>query len=184
MRYSIKMVIYGIYRNNECVYIGQTRSPLWLRISKYRSDSKLGRNKSMLIIRAMIKYGFNVFQFKILEECFSLEKLDEAEVSYIKDLKPRYNIGGGGFYHKHVTPETRARMSAANRRRRPDQFRVQPVICLDTGQWFCSASEAGRQLNIPRRSIDQAINNTTKSGKQCKAYGKSFIKAKKTKKHI
>lgn len=170
------MVIYGIFRKNKCVYVGQTRSKLYSRVSKYKSDVKFKRNTCMLIIRAMLKHGFDSFYFKVLDAANTLEELDRKEIAYISDLKPRYNVGLGGFYRKKISEKTRKRMSEANLRRQPHQFRTQPIYCLETGEWFCSVTEAGRKLGIGRRTICNAINLTRPDGTKYSVKGLHFVK--------
>lgn len=165
------MIIYGIYLKDNLVYIGQTRSRFSLRISKYKSDAKLKRNTSMLIIRSIIKHGFDKFEFRILDTTNDLNKLNELEIFYIEKHKPRYNLTSGGSANRKVSKLSRKRISDANRRRKPWQFRTQSIICLDTGEIFYSQSQASRVLKIGRKNITNVVNGWSNT-----AGGLRFIK--------
>lgn len=168
------MIIYGIFRNQQCVYIGQTKNRFSDRISKYKSDVKFKRTE-MVIIRAMLKHGFHNFTFKMLACSLDSYALDYAEIWFIEHFKPRYNVSAGGVTKKgFMAPVTRQRISAANRRRRPDQFRVTPIKCLELDKAWVSTSEAARELKLSRRSITNAVNGWANT-----AGGLTFIKLPK-----
>lgn len=76
---------------NGKIYIGK---------EKYNNPNYLGSGKILKF--ALKKYGIENFKKEILQECFSLEDLNEKEKYWIAQLKPfppiGYNIGlGGGF---------------------------------------------------------------------------------------
>ena len=82
-------VIYKITnKTNGLVYIGQTRN-FTRRMRYYRSDSNTDIEPRKLhdITNAMRDEGFDNFKFEIIEECPTVEKLDEAERRWIA----RYN---------------------------------------------------------------------------------------------
>lgn len=157
------MVVYGIYYNAECVYIGQTRLKLAKRWSKYVSDTRFKRNvNTMPIIRAMIKHGINSFVAIPLVYCHSLEMLDQVEIDLIAKIKPKYQASFGGVYKKKLTESTKLKIGAANKLRKPHQFRVKSILCVELGLKFISISEAARILKIGRRNICNALNGWNK----------------------
>jgi group I intron endonuclease len=156
------MIIYAIYKDSTIVYIGQTRNKLNLRLSKYRSDFKLKKSNTV-IARAILKHSIENFKFEPILSCTSLQSLNDGEITLIALLKPRYNVSTGGVSNNIATVETRAKIGEANRRRRPHQFRVTPILCTTTKEYFCSTSEAARHFGIGRRSITNAVNGWCKT---------------------
>lgn len=71
-------------------YIGSS-SDLRIRLRNYFKISHLERQFSMLINRALLKYGYSNFYLEILEYCIS-SVLIEREQYYLDLLKPEYNI--------------------------------------------------------------------------------------------
>jgi group I intron endonuclease len=74
------------------------------------------------IHRAIRKHGFKAFKFKVLEVHDDVERLNEAEVRLIKELKTfsavgGYNLttGGGGIAGWQHTVEAREKISLKNR---------------------------------------------------------------------
>ncbi len=101
------MIIYIIKNKlNNKIYIGQTKNSLQERIASYRSSivSYVKRNKKdkHIIVFAMAKYGFENFQFNIIEDGIeSQSDLDQKEIFYIRSYKSQdknigYNIQAGG----------------------------------------------------------------------------------------
>lgn len=95
--------IIGIYKitnkiTNEC-YIGQSRNILkrW-QDHYYKLDTD--RTKNLHLYRAFKKYGFENFNFEIIEKC-SIEQLNEKEVYWIQyydSYNNGYNLTPGGDY--------------------------------------------------------------------------------------
>lgn len=112
------MIVYKITNNiNNKVYIGQTVGSLKKRwISHYNSSKSTHRSA---IRSAIKKYGKDNFEIKVIARCESEDELDHRETYYIKlfnSLAPNgYNLVSGGNANKHVSEETRARMSIANK---------------------------------------------------------------------
>lgn len=101
------MIIYRITNNiNGKIYIGQTKGLLYARIASYTSNINRYKNKKRAdkypIIMAMIKYGFENFEFEILEDKIETQlELDQKEIHYIKKYNSQntnigYNIQNGG----------------------------------------------------------------------------------------
>lgn len=144
--------IYGIYRNNILVYIGQTKD-FYSRWMAYKGSVRRGQTKNMPIMRAMVKYGFDAFEFHNLVETETTLQADRLEELLIACLDPRYNVtrGGASTRDKYCV-KVRAKISEAIRNRPRHLFRVTPIICLDTGEYFFSISEAQRSVGRPGMS--------------------------------
>lgn len=88
----------GVYRIKNLVngktYIGSSIN-ISPRISKYYSLSSLLKDNSMVINRALLKYGYSNFSFEIIEYCEKAITL-ERENYYLKTLKPDYNVSVDG----------------------------------------------------------------------------------------
>lgn len=92
-------VIYKITNiiNNK-IYIGKTID-IKKRIAKYKRS--LNRSSSQIIIKSMMKYGFENFVFEVVDETDILEELNNKEKYYIKlydsmNTKIGYNMTSGG----------------------------------------------------------------------------------------
>jgi group I intron endonuclease len=134
------MIVYKITNTaNDKVYIGKTTRTLARRWQEHlRADAP-----SMLISRAIKKYGALAFQIEVLYEAESLEELEEAERRFIFEYKANdqekgYNLTAGGdggpsWKGKTHTEETRQKISQACKglkrsnatRRKISEFRKQ-----------------------------------------------------------
>jgi len=102
MRYNVAMsIIYkATNKLNGKIYIGQTFKTLKERKSAHKNRAMFGSNYHFH--NAIRKYGFDVFEWKILEKGITnKDKLDALEIKYIKrfdSIENGYNIstGGGG----------------------------------------------------------------------------------------
>jgi group I intron endonuclease len=95
------------------IYIGQSIN-LAKRFIKYFNLSYLKNRETLVISRALIKYGYSNFSLEILEYC-EIDNLTEREQYYMDKLNPRYNtlkIAGSSLGHKH-SEETKAKISKA-----------------------------------------------------------------------
>ena len=122
--YSMKTLIIkenknksGIYKwtnklTND-IYIGQSIN-LSKRFIKYFNFSYLNHRNTLVIHRALIKYGYYNFSLEIIEYC-DIDKLTEREQYYFDKLNPKYNtlkVAGSSLGHK-LTEETKAKISKA-----------------------------------------------------------------------
>ncbi len=112
------MIIYkAINRINGKEYVGQTTRSLSLRIAehKYCSSKTI---YSMPVYSAMVKYGFENFDFFFIDSASSMEELNKKEEFYIKEfntLCPNgYNVLPGGE-NRTVSDETKKKISAAKK---------------------------------------------------------------------
>lgn len=107
------MIIYCITcRLNGKSYVGQTITSLLHRWSEHKLDAKHGGNA--LLYRAIRKYGPDAFDLRVLEECHSIDELNEREQFWISELKTHsdegYNCTDGGqgctgFKHSEETKQ-------------------------------------------------------------------------------
>lgn len=107
-------IIYKIINSiNGKIYVGQTRQTLRRRISQHK------RNKKSFIGRAICKHGWENFKVEILEECETLEKLNECEKFWINKLNCQvpngYNLTDGGLNGFVFSEESRAKLSAVHK---------------------------------------------------------------------
>ena len=93
------------------IYIGQSID-LAKRFIKYFNLSYLKSRDTLVISRALIKYGYSNFSLEILEYC-EIANLTEREQFYIDRLNPNYNtlkIAGSSSGYKH-SEETKNKIS-------------------------------------------------------------------------
>ncbi len=115
MKYYIYMIQIKI---NYKVYIGQTHNPK-TRWRLHQSSSKRPKHKlyNQHLYAAARKYGWNNFEFSIIEEYDILDEVNEAEefwISYLNtmDQKVGYNLQGGGYAKRH-TEDSKRKIGAA-----------------------------------------------------------------------
>lgn len=113
------MLIYLITnKKNKKQYVGLTTVGLNKRVACYRSFVKNPPKKLTKILKAMCKYGFESFEFEVLQTGFnSYEELQLAEISWIAALdtyKNGYNASLGGDLSSE---ETRRKQSMAQKGR-------------------------------------------------------------------
>jgi group I intron endonuclease len=89
------MIIYQITNKlTNDFYIGKTKNQ---QERFYRHKYNATNNKSQTYIhRAMRKYGVENFTFSVLEQVESPEFLNQREMYWIDQLKPKYNMTRGG----------------------------------------------------------------------------------------
>ena len=93
------------------IYIGQSKD-LSKRFIKYFNLSYLKNRETLVISRALIKYGYSNFSLEILEYC-DIAYLTEREQYYFDKLNPEYNtlkIAGSSLGRK-LTEETKTKIS-------------------------------------------------------------------------
>jgi group I intron endonuclease len=110
--YMIKNVI------NNKVYIGQTTRNLNKRIWEYKSAFNRNIFYNQYLLNSFNKYGWNNFEFSIIDTAGSIQELNAKEIQYILNYKSNdkefgYNIESGG---KNAIPdmETLDKMSKSH----------------------------------------------------------------------
>jgi group I intron endonuclease len=107
--------------------------PVEKRIWKHFNSAKLKKDRGMLIIRAIIKYGKEVFTWKVLENCNSLKELNLRECELIKKHNPRYNIAIGGENGGGHSTSTKLKLSNIQKKK---------ILCVDDQICFFSVLDA------------------------------------------
>lgn len=135
--------------------------------------------KRMVVVRAIAKYGPDNFVRSVLEECSTEHSLTEAERRHIRERNTTdrtigYNLtyGGEGII---PTPETRARMSEAQRGRK---HTAESKAKMSAAHLGCTASNETRQkmrdshLGIPhsearKKALSTILTGRIRSEKHC-----------------
>src|SRR5210317_2605200 len=109
-----KGIIYKITSPSGKVYVGQTIKKFNDRISQHKSEY----SNCTLVKRAIDKYK-DQMKYEIIEENILLEKLDEREIYWIKELNSLapngYNCNSGGQFFQ-VTQEVKDRLRDTQQR--------------------------------------------------------------------
>lgn len=110
------MIVYKLINTlNSDFYIGKTVQNLNIRLKRHFSKS----SNCVKLKNAIQKYGKENFSAVILGTYSNIKELNEAEIRFISDLKPNYNLtlgGDGGstrLGQKH-SADTKEKMSKAH----------------------------------------------------------------------
>lgn len=112
-------IIYKLLNKiNNKVYIGQTIRTLNERIGEHRRDFKNNKSANQYLLNAFNKYGWDNFEFTVIDTVQTIEELNEKEISYINQYKSNnrtfgYNIKSGGR-NSIPSAETLLKMSIAH----------------------------------------------------------------------
>lgn len=101
---------------NGKIYIGQSID-IEDRLKHHESSLKYNRHENSHLQNSWNEYGEDNFSFYIIQLC-SEEELDELEIKYIRQFDATnrdkgYNMESGGSKNKHISDESRAKMSKA-----------------------------------------------------------------------
>jgi len=147
------------------IYVGQSPN-LALRFINYFNSSYLKSKESLIISRALIKYGYSNFSLTILEYCEKSE-LQAREQFYLGSLGPVYNIlKTAGSSSGHTLSEgTKAKISQA----------LKGVHVGDKSPWFGKTfSEETKQ----RMSLEKTGENNPWFGKTHSEETKNLMRDK------
>lgn len=160
------------------VYIGIAKDPK----HRWRANGN-GYRGSTRIYYAIKKYGWDSFKHEILADGLSREEAARLEIETIRRYKstdPRfgYNLdsgGVGGFHSEQSIQKIRNSLAghpvSDEVKKRLSDFRSIAVICLDTGEVFKNAYEAGERLGVCAESVSKVCN-----GRASTAGGLRFAK--------
>jgi hypothetical protein len=83
------MMVYLVFRNDEIVYIGQTRMNIEDKMESMLE--KVERGKGSVLGAAMRKHGFDSFLWKVHSTHYCQTDCDQYEKILINAYKPKYN---------------------------------------------------------------------------------------------
>ena len=129
------MGIYGLYKNDECVYVGSSVN-VYRRFGQHKNALKSNIHHNFLLQRIYDKYGLDCIEFKVLFIVDFIGDLNKYEQKYIDDLNPRCNISDANGSHSH-TEEAKEKMRA-------HKF---------TSEHIRKLSEARKGVPSPRKNI-------------------------------
>ena len=157
------MRIYKITnKTNGKLYIGQTTTSLNKRFTSHVTAANAG--STAIIHNAIRKYGKDAFKIEALQECHSVDDLDDAERKWIEELdsiSPHgYNIEAGGCRNRgSLSEETRAKLREAARHRSPE--------------WYDKVCQAARNRGDEwKRKLSEVAKNRTPTARQLAALEK------------
>lgn len=86
---------------NGKIYIGQTTRTLKKRMSEHKHNAIYNKKKGNHFYSAIRKYGWDAFKWEVIEECNSVEEMEQAEKKWITHYKSNdreygYNKSTGG----------------------------------------------------------------------------------------
>lgn len=184
-----KYIVYEHESPSHKVYVGITKqepNSRWKEGKGYiRKD-----NHQPLFANAIIKYGWDNFQHRIVGRNLTLHEANIAEtlgIMYYKSLNRSYNItnggdGWGGCKHTESTKILMSQLKLGNKQTKEHSQRAinnrinnysYLVLAIKDNEIlkFSTAKEAAQVLNIPNRcNISSCI-----SGKQCLVNGYVFM---------
>jgi group I intron endonuclease len=153
-------------------YVGMTSKTLDVRFAGHKADAR--RNKPWMLHKAIRKYGEDNFKIELLEEtnAHDLDELGIVETSWIKKLKPEYNMSLGGegnrgcdtsgekngMFNKKHTLESRALMSANRKGKGARPGELNPRFGKPGTFAGCQHSEETKQKmrkpkSVPRQRV-------------------------------
>lgn len=143
--------ICGIYKitnlQNQHCYIGQSRN-INNRWKRHRTTAYNPNDKGYEypLYRAFRKYGLEIFQFKVIEEC-AVDMLNEREKYWIEYYKPEYNQTVGENYSSVPQKLTYEQVQE-----------IQQILINDT-EGKISHKELGERFGVSGKDTIRDINN-------------------------
>jgi len=149
---------------NEKIYVGQTVSPLTVRLSQHFHQS-LKKNGDGLLGKAIRKYGRENFIIEQIDAASCLEELNNKEVFWISRLESHvtsggYNLAFGGSSRagwKEDPTKTKARIAK----------NFKPIVCIETGEIFPSIKEAAEKMGITPGFLTNVLKGRKQTAKGC-----------------
>lgn len=130
-------------------YVGQTRQPIEKRMAEHRQ--RAGRS-SMPISRAIAKYGWDSFEYKVIAECSNQKELDEVERNEIKrrecTVPDGYNVALGGQSGCRFGENVRGAISASVKELWEDpEYRARQMRSPSRQKGWHHSDEARRKIS-------------------------------------
>lgn len=168
------MVIYSATNQLDGkVYVGQTTGSLKNRRYFHEYDSMKG--STLLFHRALRKYGFESFDWQVIDQAETEQELNDKEkywIQFYKSFDPQfgYNLTMGGQNGSCPNEETKRKMSSALKGR------------IFTIEWKNKISDSMRGRTIPenvRKKISNSLSGQNhpmygKRGKDSPLYGRKY----------
>ena len=153
---------YFVYKhiapNNKC-YIGITSKrkveDRWLKGLGYKRKDKNGNYSHFY--NAILKYGWDNFEHKVLAHGLTKEQAERWEIKLIKYYKSNYSEFG---YNKTYGGESNIPSEETLAK-----YFEKPIICLDTLIVYKSIRHASRKLNLDSSTISKVCLKKNKSVK-------------------
>ena len=123
-------------------YIGVTGKGLKLRRARHLYRASIGDRGCPRLYDALRKYGAKNFKWQVLATFAFKEMAYHHEFVLVEKLKPEYNVYEGG----NAGPD-----EAPNKK---------PVICLNDGKIYDSATEAARAYGCDNSEVSKACKGT------------------------
>lgn len=114
------MHVYTITHIDSCrTYVGKAHDPA-RRLIEHKCPGNVRKYSTSRIYKATAKYGWKAFDFAVVQSCESDEAAYAAEQQWIEALRSDdklfgFNMNGGGEGGNRPTDEVRARISKAGR---------------------------------------------------------------------
>lgn len=148
-------------------YVGQTRNFAWYRWISHYSAAKTIKGRSMLIARAINKYGKENFNFEVLEICKSIQELNAREVFWAGEygtMKPNgYNIkigNGKDVIMAEYSEERRKNMSNAHKKSERVQAHIRRLAEINKNRDYGQEhGEKARLNNLGKKRSDEWRKN-------------------------
>jgi group I intron endonuclease len=127
---------------NDKRYIGQSKN-IYVRFRSHKNKLRNNQHHNSYLQNAWNKYGENNFIFNVIKICDDTE-LDDLEKQYIGlyntcNRKCGYNIDNGGNSNKHLSTETREKISKAHKK---ENLSVETLKKMsDSAKRRCSTQE-------------------------------------------
>lgn len=146
-RYGSIYVVTNIATGEQ--YVGQTRQKA---VRRWRCHVNTANSKvaaKYKLAKAILECGEAAFEFSEVFSAFDADALDAAEIGFIAELAPAYNITKGGAGHKGVVPSAnvcRARSERLKRQWSDPMWRAQQIEKIKKTASSPEARERGKLL--------------------------------------
>lgn len=147
--------IYGIKNKlNDKIYIGQTTRALYRRIWEYRSAYRCNAFHNQYLSNAFYKYGWDNFEFTIIDTAETIDELNEKEIFYINkynsnNRKFGYNLELGGN-NSIPSAETLEKMSKSHQGIKQNENWVNKRIAV-------AGSDDAKKYGKPKTELEKNL---------------------------
>lgn len=135
-------------------YIGATRKGIEVRSQRHFKDARRkGRTRDCpRFYEAIRKYGDDAFKWSVIATLSTAEEMFKEEERLIALMTPEYNIASGGLIFTSKEKQAQFAKTTAQRKSKP-------VICLNDGSTYPSASAAARTHGFSKPVILYLCNS-------------------------